>query len=70
MVKNGDLTPILPIPLKKPKTEERLQMITDDLDEHLDLFRCEFAVFSEDQFPMFVKDENITAVVGNLPGQQ
>src|SRR4030042_4863363 len=45
-----------------------LQMIMDDLDERLDLFRSELAVFSEDQFPFFIKGENITAVVGNLPG--
>ena len=45
-------------------------MITDDLDERPDLLRCELAVFSEDHAPFFVKGENITAVVGNLPGTQ
>ena len=45
-------------------------MITDDLDERPDLLRGELAVFSEDRFPFFVKGENITAVVGNLPGTQ
>jgi hypothetical protein len=45
-------------------------MITDDLDERLDLSRGELAFFSEDQSPFFVKGENITAVVGNLPGTQ
>ncbi len=49
-------------------TAEKLQMITDDLDERLNLFCSELAVFSEDQFPVPVKGENITAVVGNLPG--
>ena len=43
-------------------------MIADDLDERLDLLRGELAVFSENQSPFFVKGENVTAVVGNLPG--
>ena len=42
-------------------------MIADDLDERPDLFCGELTVFSEDQFPFFVKGKNITAVVGNLP---
>ena len=43
-------------------------MIADDLDEPLDVLRGELAVFSKDQSPLFVKGENITAVVGHLPG--
>jgi hypothetical protein len=48
--------------------EEGLKIIMDDLDEPLNLFRCELAVFSEDQFPLFIKGEGITAVVSNPPG--
>jgi hypothetical protein len=64
------MAPCLSLIQRKPKTEEKLQMITDDLDERPDLLRGELAVFSEDQSPFFVKGENITAVVGNLPGTQ
>jgi len=42
-------------------------MITDGLDEHLDLFRGELALLFEDQFPLFVEGVDIAAVVGNLP---
>jgi len=64
------MAPCLSLIQRKPKPEEKLQMITDDLDERPDLLRGELAVFSEEQFPFFVKGENITAVVGNLPGTQ
>jgi hypothetical protein len=64
------MAPCLSLIQRKPKTEEKLQMITDDLDERPDLLRGELAVFSEDHSPFFVKGENITAVVGNLPGTQ
>ncbi len=42
-------------------------MIPNDSDECPDIVRAELAVFSEDQLPLFVEDENIAAVVGNLP---
>lgn len=42
-------------------------MLADCLEKRLDLRRGELAVFSEDQCPFFVKDENITAIVGNIP---
>lgn len=37
-------------------------MLADDLDERLDLFRGELAVFFEDQYPVFVKGEDIAAM--------
>ena len=49
-------------------SSDRLQMIADHLDELLDLFCRELAIFSENQSAVFVKGENVTAVVGNLPG--
>ena len=44
-------------------------MIPDGFDECLDVIPAELAVFSKDQFSLFVKGENIAAVVGNLPRQ-
>ena len=64
------MAPCLSLIQRKTKTEEKLQMITDDLDERPDLLRGELTVFSEDHSPFFVKGENITAVVGNLTGTQ
>jgi hypothetical protein len=53
---------------KSSLNPDDLQMIMDDLNQRLDLFHGKFAVFSEDQFPFFIKGGNITALVGNLPG--
>jgi hypothetical protein len=44
-----------------------LQILLDDLEEFLNLFRRELAVFSEDNLTLLVKSQDIAAVIAESP---